>query len=247
MNILVCLDDTDNLESRGTGELASLLAEQIKQQGWGYSSYVTRHQLLVHPDIPYTSHNSSMCFAAVLEDGQLNHFIDHAARFLERESAPGSDPGLCVAVPTMLADAERLIAFGRSAKQEVLAKKSAYALAKELGVHLSEHGGSGQGVVGALAGAGLRLGGNDGRLRGKLEVGQAGEKVPVRALAAHPLIDEVRCSNGASPDDDDLVSLDMKVKTVLLDGKSVLLLAPAEGGGKGTIWRTFSRRELKNY
>lgn len=247
MNILVCLDDTDNLESRGTGELASLLAEQIEQQGWGHSSFVTRHQLLVHPDIPYTSHNSAMCFSAVLEDGQLDHFIDYAARFLERESAPGSDPGLCVAVPTMLADTERLIAFGRSAKQEVLAKKAAHALAKELGVHLSEHGGSGQGVVGALAGTGLRLGGNDGRLRGKLDLGQAGEKVTVRTLIAHPLIDELRCSNGASPGDDDLVSLDMKVKTVLLDGKSVLLLAPAEGGGEGTPWRALSRRELKNY
>jgi hypothetical protein len=248
MDILVCLDDTDNLESRGTGELASLLAEQIEQQGWGRSSFVTRHQLLVHPDIPYTSHNSAMCFSAVLEDGQLDHFIDYAARFLERESAPGSDPGLCVAVPTMLADTEALIAFGRSAKQEVLAKKAAYALAKTLGVHLSEHGGSGQGVVGALAGTGLRLGGNDGRLRGKLEVGSAGEKVAVRALIAHPLIDEVRCANGASPGDDDLVILeDRKVKTVLLDGKSVLLLAPADGGVDGTLWRTFSRRELKNF
>src|SRR5690606_31599303 len=107
--------------------------------------YVTRHQLLVHPDIPYTSHNSAMCFTAVLEGCSPRRFIDHAARFLERESASGPDPGLCVAQPELLIDDEPLIRFGRSAKKEVLTKEKAYALASELGIHLSEHGGSGQG------------------------------------------------------------------------------------------------------
>ncbi len=99
-----------------------------------------------------------------------------------RESAPGSDPGLCVAAPALLTEAERLIAFGQAAKQQVLSKEAAYLLGDELGVHLSEHGGSGQGVVGALAGAGLRLGGNDGRLKGKLQVGSAGAVVHVHDL-----------------------------------------------------------------
>ena len=52
MRILVAIDDTDNLESRGTGEIASLIAEGVQQNGWGTASMVTRHQLLVHPDIP---------------------------------------------------------------------------------------------------------------------------------------------------------------------------------------------------
>ncbi len=151
MNILVCIDDTDNLESRGTGELASLLASQLEELGWGESRFVTRHQLLVHPDIPYTSHNSSMCFAATLREASLLPcFIDHAGRFLERESAPGSDPGLCVAASPQLGDPAPLVAFGRAAKEQVLDKAAAYALAGELGIHLSEHGGSGQGVVGAV-------------------------------------------------------------------------------------------------
>lgn len=247
MNLLVCLDDTDNLESRGTGELASLLAAQLAQNGWGRASFVTRHQLLVHPDIPYTSHNSAMCFAATLEDGQMERFIDHAGLFLERESAPGSDPGLCVAQLEKLTSPERMVAFGRSAKERVLDKKTAYALAKELGVHLSEHGGSGQGVVGALAGAGLRLGGNDGRLKGRLRLGVAGTSVPVGTVLAHPLVEEVRTPDGTVPDCDALVSLEGKVKTVLLGGKSVLLLAEFEGTEPGVIWRTLTRRELKDY
>ena len=62
MEILVCIDDTDNIESRGTGELASMLADDLENNGWGLCRPVTRHQMLIHPDIPYTSHNSSMCF-----------------------------------------------------------------------------------------------------------------------------------------------------------------------------------------
>ena len=64
MQILISIDDTDNLDSRGTGEIASLIAEAVQQKGWGTTGMVTRHQLLVHPDIPYTSHNSAMCFTA---------------------------------------------------------------------------------------------------------------------------------------------------------------------------------------
>ena len=57
MNIFIGIDDTDNLESRGTGRLARSIAADL---GKTYDLYgVTRHQLLVHPDIPYTSHNSA--------------------------------------------------------------------------------------------------------------------------------------------------------------------------------------------
>jgi hypothetical protein len=247
MNILVCLDDTDNLESRGTGELASLLAAELEEKGWGRSSFITRHQLLVHEDIPYTSHNSAMCFSAVLENCPPQRLIDHAAGFLERESAPGSDPGLCVVVSDALPGTDRLVAFGRAAKEEVLTKEAAYLLAGELDIHLSEHGGSGQGVVGALAGAGLRLGGNDGRLRGGLQLGPKGQTVAVGDLRAHPLIEEIRSREGAVPEDGEMVRIGEKVKTVLLGGKSVLLLERDEVLGGAVSWRTCSRHQLRNF
>jgi hypothetical protein len=244
--ILVCIDDTDNLNSRGTGELASLLAEQIEQKGWGSSSFVTRHQLLIHPEIPYTSHNSAMCFAALLQENcSLPRFIEHTARFLEQESASGSDPGLCVAVPDRVSSPARLIAFGLSAKQEVLNKEAAYALARQLGVHLSEHGGSGQGVIGALAGVGLRLGGNDGRLRGQLPLGTPGETRTVSFLRGQPLIEVVRALDGTLPTAGEKVELGEKIKTVLLEGKSVLLVEST--GASAVPWRTCSRRQLRNF
>jgi len=246
MNILVCIDDTDNLESRGTGELASLLAGQLEEQGWGESRYVTRHQLLVHPDIPYTSHNSSMCFTATLKDaGLLSRLIDHAGRFLEQESAPGSDPGLCVAASPQLDDPGPLVAFGWAAKERVLDKAAAYSLAGELGIHLSEHGGSGQGVVGALAGVGLRLGGNDGRLKGRLPLGPPGTRCSVAELRIEPLVEAVYSTDGPLPVDTELVELGEKIKTVLLEGKSGLLLEAT--GDPAVPWRTCPRQRLRHY
>lgn len=247
MQILVSIDDTDNLDSPGTGALASGIAADLENNGWGKSSFVTRHQLLVHPDIPYTSHNSAMCFSAEIEDECLDQVISHSARFLARESAAGSDPGLCVVVINHLLESDELIRFGRAAKETVLTMKSAYELARRTGVHLSEHGGTGQGVIGALAGAGLRLGGNDGRLKGQLAFAVPGGIVSVAALCARDDVDEVRALDGGSVTKGDMVRLGDKVKTVLLDGKAVLLVVPVDGTTDGTRWHTCSRQQLKKF
>ena len=246
MNILLCIDDTDNLESPGTGHLASLLISQLEERGWARGSYITRHQLLVHPDIPYTSHNSAMCFSATLtKDCPPETLIDYAGRFLEKESASGSDPGLCVTIPDLLSHTEPLLAFGQAAKQQVLTKVDAYSLARRLNIHLSEHGGTGQGVVGALAGVGLRLGGNDGRLKGRLALGEPGEICSVVSLFQHPLVEEVRALDGSVPADMEKVELGEKIKTVLLGGKSILLLVRTDD--QEVPWRTCFRQELRNY
>ncbi|MFA7406121.1 MAG: hypothetical protein WC007_19165, partial [Pelobacteraceae bacterium] len=212
MQILISIDDTDNLDSPGTGALASQIAADLESNGWGTSSFITRHQLLVHPDIPYTSHNSSMCFQADIKDECLEQVIRHAAGFLARESAAGSDPGLCVAVIDRLPESDELLRFGRSAKESVLTKEAAYDLARRTGIHLSEHGGTGQGVIGALAGAGLRLGGNDGRLKGQLNIGAPGTVLDVALLVSRDDVDEVRSLDGATVENRDMVRLGEKVK-----------------------------------
>jgi hypothetical protein len=247
MRILISIDDTDNLESPGTGALASRIAADLESNGWGKSDYVTRHQLLVHPDIPYTSHNSAMCFAAEVDEKALESIIHYAATFLKRESASGSDPGLCVAVVERLENPEPLIEFGRKAKQSVITIAEAYSLAESLQIHLSEHGGTGQGVIGALAGAGLRLSGNDGRLKGRLEIAEVDGWAAVSDICSNSYVDEVRSLDGPPLKGPELVKLGEKVKTVLLEGKFVLLVVPADGAADGTAWQTCSRQQLKNY
>lgn len=247
MRILVCIDDTDVLGSRGTGHLVAQFIEEIEQIGWGKCTFISRHQLFVHPDIPYTSHNSAMCFTAKLQPNRLQDLIDYATDFLVKESELGSDPGLCVVVLEKLKQPERLIAFGQRAKKEVLTKDDAYSLARELGIHLSEHGGTGQGVIGAVAGVGLRLTGNDGRIRGKIYQGHAGEILTVAQLRNHPKVDLVRQLEGGPVQDNETVRLGEKVKTVLLDHRCVLLLAPEDTTVSQAKWRTCIKEELREF
>lgn len=247
MQVLISIDDTDNLESRGTGAIASLIAEAVQQNGWGSCSFITRHQLLVHPDIPYTSHNSAMCFSAEIGEGAIDQVIAFVTGFLDRECAEGSDPGLCVAVLDRIAQAPELIAFGQRAKLEVISMPEALDLAVRLGVHLSAHGGTGQGVIGALAGAGLRLSGNDGRMKGSLEGIVPGVVLRVGELLNHPDVDAVRCVEGGVVRDEDLVTIGDKPKTVMRDGASVLLVSAVRPDGGVASWQTLHRKQLRGY
>jgi len=246
MNVLICIDDTDNLESRGTGELATILAEEIERRSWGRCNFVTRHQLLVHPDVPYTSHNSSMCFAADLDLAHLDTLIAYAGDFLREESAVGSDPGLCVSVVDQLVDPEAIIAYGRSAKKEVLNKQIAYDLAARLGVHLSEHGGTGQGVVGALAGIGLRLSGNDGRMKGWLRIETQNGLASVADILTQTNLGGGRTMDGQLLAATEMVEVDSKPKAVLLDGRIYLMVSPNAEEGQAR-WRTTPRSQLKKF
>jgi hypothetical protein len=248
MQVLLAVDDTDNLETKGTGHLAEAIARDVERSGWGTRSYVTRHQLLVHPDVPYTSHNSAMCFTVELDEARLAALTAHAAAFLERASAPGSDPGLCVAVADWLERPRELVAFGERAKRDVLVSGEAHELARRAGVHLSGHGGTGGGVIGALAAVGLRLGGEDGRLRGHLELGEAaaGDVVTVSELRAHPHVALVQTVGGVVLGDDEGVLLShWKVKPVLRGGRGVLLVT--ESTSDLARWETCSRDVLKAF
>ena len=246
MHILIGIDDTDNLEFGATGQVAMKLSRQVEKKGWGRSSALTRHQLLIHPDIPYTSHNSSMCFGADIDEGRLDELIDFAREFIVRERAEGSEPGLCVAVPGRLPHPELLVEFGFQAKQIVLSKQEAFDLAEWLGIHLSEHGGDGQGVIGALAGTGLRLSGNDGRTQGKLDIVSSNDIISVGDLLAQGQADQVMSLEGTVLGDDELIELGEFLKNALLGGKFVFMVCPADQDtSEGIRWQSCSREQMK--
>ena len=247
MEILVSIDDTDNLTSRGTGKLAAILANDLDKNGWGKCAYISRHQLFVHPDVPYTSHNSAMCFSADIAETHMETFISYAAKFLETESAEGSDPGLCIVAPGQRERIEELVTFGQKAKRMVLTQREAYELAGKLNIRLSAHGGTGDGVIGALAGAGLRMSGNDGRMRGSLNIGEVDSIVGVGDIRGHHAVDEVRSLDGRVVPDGEMVILGEKVKTVLLAGKAVLLVTTAQGDAQHASWQTCPKQLSKAY
>ena len=59
--MFIGIDNTDLPDSPGTGKLVRRLGSQLEAHGQGRPLGVTRHQLLVHPSILYTSHNSAAC------------------------------------------------------------------------------------------------------------------------------------------------------------------------------------------
>lgn len=249
MDLLICIDDTDMPGTKGTGWLAQDMCRIMAEKGMGIASPISRHQLFVHEDVPYTSHNSAMCFEMALPGGDVEGLIRFVGGFLKQRSEPGSDPGLCVAASGPGLDRERLAEFGQQAKQAVLSKSEAYDLARETGVHLSEHGGTGQGVVGALAGVGLRLTGNDGRYRGWYHLGLPGDVVNVGELCEYPFIEQLVTRSGTvlSPDMQVRVGSE-KTKTVRLAGRQVVVVQRDTGSrANGVEYRTLTKDEAKQY
>jgi tRNA(Ile2) C34 agmatinyltransferase TiaS len=166
--LYVAFDDTDTLDAdRGTGKVGRWFADELPD-GWALWA-VVRQQLLVHPDVPYTSHNSAaVCVVdrsenvgAVAWETVLPDIVGRASRHLERHWMEGSDPGLCVAAAASPA-IPALVSFGRRAAIEVVDQEQARRAAE--GVHLSGHGGTNDGIIGAAAGVGLTAHGWNGRL-----------------------------------------------------------------------------------
>ncbi|NLW82228.1 MAG: hypothetical protein GXY42_11225 [Desulfovibrionales bacterium] len=243
MKLTIAMDDTDNLETQGTGWLLEDACKEMAARGWGPFSMISRHQLFVHRDIPYTSHNSAMVVEAESSVDQ-HHFIEFLGQYLAQHSAPGSDPGLCI-VPELQTDVrEALISFGLRAKREVITKDHAHSLARDAGVHLSEHGGTGGGVIGALAGVGLRLWGNDGRYRGWLHLGRGGQVMTAAALKTHPGIEDIRTPDGGLVAHEACIALADQLKTVCMDGKSTLLVHPEN---RDRVHAALTKNELKCY
>jgi tRNA(Ile2) C34 agmatinyltransferase TiaS len=156
--IIIGLDDTDTLETRGTGCLARQIAADLASE---YAVLgVVRHQLLRDPRVPCTKNNSS---AAILLDGDgtVNQpaLWERVRALMCSGFVPGSDPGLCVAAGVP----EAAVEFGRRAQRELVPQADARRLAAAHGLLLEGLGGDEDGVIGALAAVGLAASGNDGR------------------------------------------------------------------------------------
>jgi tRNA(Ile2) C34 agmatinyltransferase TiaS len=149
--VLISIDDTDMEGGEGTGRLARRIVKELDLEVEG----VTRHQLFIHPTIKYTKRNS--CNVIMAKAGI--EIRDAVKGILMERFQEGSDPGLAIAsnVPRSV---QR---FGQMAQGRVLRKQDAMKMADDTGMYLEELGGSGDGIIGALAGLGLCSSGADGR------------------------------------------------------------------------------------
>jgi tRNA(Ile2) C34 agmatinyltransferase TiaS len=240
MHVLLGVDDTDVLGHKpGTGRLARDLGAHLQQAGLATLLGVVRHQLLVDPRIPYTSHNSPACLILEMEsraNGTARRLFDEAAEYVRSRCAQGSDPGLCFAARDDVAMI--VVEFGWRAGNEVLNKQEAWALAQCENLRLEELGGTGDGVIGALAAVGLTAEGNAGRY---LELGgglrDLPERLPASVLRQRgiALLSVARNSEPVAADAE--IFTEDRVRPRLIGGRPVLLLERTEHG-----WRCFDRK-----
>lgn len=238
MRAYVCFDDTDTLDcGRGTGKLARWFEEELPDGCaiWG----VLRQQLLVDPAIPYTSHNSSACAVVEISDRRaLDTLIERAAAHIVRHSVDGSDPGLCVACEGDAALAT-LMEFGRTAATSVTSQAEAIEAAR--GVHLSGHGGTNDGIIGAAAGVGLTAAGWSGRFIEYGRLRDYPQRVPVGTLEADGMVLLPLDRDGALPKASDLLDSEGWLRPRLWGGRPAVPALFVEDG----LWRAAAPRKSK--
>jgi hypothetical protein len=224
--IFVGMDDTDNKESGGTGrvarDIAAVLRERFPVLG------VSRHQLLVDDRVPYTSNNSCNVIHLLTDDADTDTLAAWVSELLVERCLVGSDPGLCIADGSAAGHP-----FGEAVQARLVTPAEAFAVARELQVILRPLGGTGDGIIGALAGIILAAGGNDGRF---VEVGKVRElegTVSVEELRSSG-VKEVRTRDGVRVTSGRVDTRGGRVRPVVRGHEPVLLVEPS--GGEN-VWR----------
>ncbi len=241
MHVLLGIDDTDVLGQKpGTGRLVRDLGAHFESHGMARVIGVVRHQLLVDPRIPYTSHNSPACLIVDVNGAGDEHrevLFDRAASYVIKHCAPGSDPGVCLC--DRAAVDESIIAFGYRASSEVLKKADAQVLARDHGVRLEELGGTGDGIIGALAAIGLTAEGNAGRfLEWAGGLRDFGECEPAERFRRRGINLLSVSRNGEVVPNDAMIATGDWVRPRLIGGRPVLLVEASENG-----WRCFDHKQ----
>ena len=237
MKYLIGIDDTDNLESRGTGHRVRQMADWLAENQLAAPLGITRHQLLVDPQIPYTSHNSSACLA--VETDNAADVWAACREFLLRESAEGSDSGLCLAAWDSVN--ECVVSFAHRAKITVLTMLEAEQTALDNGIQLEGLTGTRGGIIGALSGVGLHHQGNDGRFLWLPGLRELRGKLSASEICARGHIDCVRTLNGSVLHPKTVVDVGEWIRPVLRDGLATLYVEE-----QNHEWHIISKDHIKS-
>lgn len=242
--LYIGIDDTDNLESRGTGFHARALCSAINEQGLGSCRFVTRHQLLMSPLVPFTSHNSAACL--VVENPTDQDELETLCMdYLLANSAEGSDAGLCLLPEHALS--RELIQFGVICKHRVVTQAMAMDLAKRYQFRLHGLVGTKDGLIGALAAATLCGSGNDGRLLWLAGMRDHAEQtLSLEHLLESTDIATVQSREGQTLSDPTL-QIDMGAwpRAIWLGGEPCMIVEPHEE--HADVWQVAAKSYLKQF
>ena len=238
MRFYIGFDDTDTVDSdRGTGKLARWFENELPSPCRLYG--VVRQQLLLDEAILYTTHNSSACAIVEAPDPSfMDELISRAVKHIEHHFIEGSDPGVCLAHEGHSA-LSKLISFGRACTTRIVMQDEALRAAS--GAHLSGHGGTNDGIIGAAAAVGLTAYGWGGRF---IEFGR------LREFAENVQVSDLEQSGIAvvSVDGDarvlapeDVVNTKGWLRPRLWGGSPVLPVKPGENHG----WEMVGEKKRK--
>lgn len=232
--VVVGIDDTDMPGVGGTGRLARGMAAELIGVGLGSTLGVTRHQLFEGPGVPKTSRNSAAAWA-LTTSADTSNLIRAVAAVVERDSIEGSDPGIAVAWgPCPPAALE----YARHAQSMLVEQATARLIAADHGIHLSGHGGTEDGVIGALSAAMLRLDGNDGRYVDLPGIRSVSGEIGVADLLARTGISSVVDAVSGEPlAESDKIDVADWVRPRLVAGRPILVAAR-----RGEGWVNADRR-----
>jgi hypothetical protein len=224
--IYVGIDDTDTLETPGTNKLAMHLAGLLHDEF--ETRWIVRHQLLEDPRVPCTYRNG--CVSLLLAPRgrmDVDGLIGRLRRVIVAWCPAGSDPGLCVTRDV----SREITAWGRRVQSELVTQAAAAALAHAHGVYLEPLGGTGDGIVGALAAVGLLATSDSGRVvyRRRPEAFELSGVHSVEAIRAAG-VDEIVSLSGSAPIEQGTVDLGKRLRPNLRAGRVVLYVAPASDG-----------------
>jgi tRNA(Ile2) C34 agmatinyltransferase TiaS len=236
MRIYVGFDDTDTLGAdQGTGKVARWFEERLPEEC--RLGGVLRQQLLVNEGIPYTSHNSAACMIVDTPDPTtvMETLVAEAIAHLEIHSLEGSDPGVCVAcegAPSLA----RLIEFGHACTRQIVTQKQAIKAASE--AHLSGHGGTNDGIIGAAAAVGLTASRWSGRFIEYGRLRDLPDVVSVSDLERSTMVVVSIDRDARIPAPGDLVYTKGWLRPRLWGDRAVVLVTPIEEG----VWESVGEK-----
>jgi hypothetical protein len=238
MKVYFGFDDTDNHDSQyGTGKIVRWFQKKLPEGC--HSLGVVRQQLFVCDRIPYTSHNSSACLIAEIPDASLlDKMIEDAVTHIGDYAASGSDPGLCVATE-LDASIDGIVEFGQHCTHTVSTQKQALQAARY--VHLSGHGGTNDGIIGATAAVGLTISGWSGRYIELENLRDWPEQTTVADLRSSGIGTLSIDRDAKIPAPDDIVHTNDWLRPRLVGHRPVLLVRP-QGD---SVWENIDRKRRK--
>lgn len=242
MRFFLGMDDTDTFNSSyGTGKVARWF-EPFLPEGFSLMG-VVRQQLLLHRDVPFTSHNSGACLVIKSNNGQERlSLLETAIEHIKSYSLQGSDPGVCLAAEND-PGLQLLTDFAIKCTQSVVSQSEAWNMAEKAEIHLSGHGGTNDGIIGALASVGLTAWGWAGRF---IEVGSLRDlpqKISVAQLHDYGILVSSIDRDSSHPAENDVVDTRGWCRPRLFGGRPVLLVRQAGAG----LWYSLGEKRKSGH